>query len=245
MNKRNTLRSKLFELLHVVVELVYPTTCVFCGKIEVKGICASCRNSLVYVEEPRCKKCGKSIRYEEDEYCMDCNRETFAYETGRSIWVHKEPVNSSIYQFKYHNRRIYAKAYVKELVQIHRATIDSWKIHTIIPVPIHKIRRRKRGYNQAEVLADYLGVELEISVDKGIVRRIKHTKPQKNIEKKNRKKNLENAFTVTKEWVGSGNVLLIDDIYTTGSTIHAIAKVLKEAGVDKVYFLTISIGQGF
>ncbi len=227
------------------MELLYPKTCCFCGKISVQEICDSCKEKVFYIKEPRCKKCGKPIRYEEQEYCHDCQKQSFHYVQGRSLWIHKGAVPWSIYQFKYHNRRIYGKFYAKELYRIYGESIEEWGIDLIVPVPLHWRRRRKRGYNQAEIVARYLGELTGIPVDKHLVIRKKYTEPQKTLNNKERVKNLKHVFDVRKMTVRAKNILLIDDIYTTGSTIDAISKVLLEKGNNKVWFLTISIGQDF
>lgn len=230
---------------NILLSLLYPRTCCFCGTIEERGICDACREKLVYVKEPRCKKCGKPIRQEEKEYCYDCSHRDFAFEQGKSVWLHKEPVSSSIYQFKYHNKRIYADFYAEEMFRLYGSWIKKNGIEVIIPVPLHKKRRRRRGYNQAEILAKHLAEKSGIPMNAKAVVREKKTVPQKALNEKQRKKNLENAFAVTQRWQGEKRVLLIDDIYTTGSTMDALAKELKKKGVEKVWFLTISIGQGF
>ena len=227
------------------MELLYPKTCCFCGKISVQEICDSCKEKVSYIKEPRCKKCGKPIRYEEQEYCHDCQKLSFHYLQGRCLWIHKGAVPWSIYQFKYHNRRIYGKFYAKELYRVYGDSIGEWGIDLIVPVPLHWRRRRKRGYNQAEIVARYLGELTGIPVDKHLVIRKKYTEPQKTLNNKERVKNLKHVFDVRKMTVRAKNILLIDDIYTTGSTIDAISKVLLEKGHNKVWFLTISIGQDF
>lgn len=225
--------------------VLYPQTCYFCGKICKKSICVECSKKVEYIEEPRCKKCGKPIRYEEKEFCHDCEERTFHYEQGKSIWLHKGPVRWSVYQFKYHNRRIFAEFYAEEWQRLYGSKLKEWEIDVIIPVPLHSRRKRKRGYNQAEVLAKELGKRCGIPVNAKSIARTIYTKPQKELSDKERNKNLKDAFSVTKHWKKTRNVLLIDDIYTTGNTIDSVAKILKEKGAHKVYFLTISIGQGF
>lgn len=102
-----------------------------------------------------------------------------------------------------------------------------------------------RGYNQAEVIARHLGRMTGLPVDTRTVVRRKYTNPQKELGNKERKKNLKDVFAVTKEWVEPKRILLVDDIYTTGSTMDEIARILGEKGNHKVWFFTISIGQGF
>ena len=159
------------------------------------------------------------MRKEEQEYCRDCQKKKHAFEAGKSIWVHKAPVSQGIYRFKYKNRRCYGEIFATEMAAELGDTVKQWKIEEIIPVPLHRSRQRIRGYNQAQILAEELGI-------------------------RDRIRNLKGAFGVTKSWIPKKCVLVIDDIYTTGNTIHRVAKVLKNAGAQKVYFLTISIGQG-
>lgn len=224
---------------------MYPQTCYFCGKISDKKMCGECAKKIIYIEEPRCKKCGKPIRYQEKEYCYDCDKREFFYEQGKSIWLHKGPVRWSVYQFKYRNHRIYAEFYAEEWMRLYGDKLKDWEIDVIIPIPLHRKKRRKRGYNQAEVLARKLGELSGIRVDTKSVVRIVNTKPQKELSHVERYKNLQKAFCITPHWKDAKNVLLVDDIYTTGNTIDSVARKLKEKGAHKVMFLTISIGQGF
>lgn len=188
-------------------------------------------------------KCGKPVE-EEEEFCSDCARGERAFEQGRSLWIHRTPAADAVYRFKYHNRRCYGKIFAEELVREYRECLERWEIEEIIPVPLHRIRKRRRGYNQSEVLARELGKILKIPVGTEVVFRIRNTRPQKELDEKERVRNLKGAFGVSKKWKPCGNILVVDDIYTTGSTIHHVAGVLKKAGALKVYFLTISIGQG-
>jgi len=233
------------NLLKSVLGLIYPTRCCFCGEVSEKEICAKCAKKVEYITEPRCKKCGRPVRYEEKEYCYECQKLNFHYECGKNIWLHKTPVSSSIYQYKYKNRRIYGEFYAKEMYRLFRRTIESWEIDLIVPVPLHKKRRRLRGYNQSEIIAKHLGKMLGIPVDTKYVIRKRNTRPQKELDNKERRKNVQHAFEVKKGWKTPKHVLLIDDIYTTGSTLDAVAEVILHKGVSKVWFLTISIGQNF
>ena len=189
-------------------------------------------------------KCGKPLKKAEVEYCHDCKEKVFAYDQGASLWIHGELVAKGIYKFKYANRRCYGSIFAKEMAKEYEKQIQIWGIEEIIPVPLHKSRLRKRGYNQAQILAKELGERWKLPVENHAVVRIRKTAPQKELNKRERLENLKGAFAVSKNWKPKERVLILDDIYTTGSTIHRIAKVLKRAGVQKVYFLTISIGQG-
>lgn len=223
---------------------MYPQKCPFCGKIEKQRICKECRKKILPVEEPRCKKCGKPIREAEKEYCYDCTMIRHVFEEGRSIWIHKEPVSRAVYALKYQNRRIYAKAFGEEMAYQYGYYLREKKVELIVPVPLHRKKMRIRGYNQAALLAEVLGEITGISVDEDILVRVKNTKPLKQLNDKERRRSIRGAFSVRKS-VWAKTIVLIDDIYTTGSTLDEAARVLLKAGAEKVYFLTISIGQGY
>lgn len=181
---------------------------------------------------------------ETKEYCRDCERRKSNYEQGRSLWVHIPPVSNSVYRLKYHNKRYYAEIFGKELADEFEFQIqkmgDSRQLFQF-----HYIdRKRKRGYNQAELLAKQLSECIGIPMEKDVLYRIKKTRPLKEMNGEQRHRNLKGAFAVSKSWNPRQNILLIDDIYTTGSTIERAAGILKKAGVENVYFLTLSIGQG-
>lgn len=228
-------------------EILWPGTCPFCGNVSADGICPDCRKRTdrLLVREPRCMKCGKPVRYAEQEYCRDCLHTYHYYDRGVAMWLHKEPVSKSVYRFKYQNQRFYAELYAREISAKYGALIQRWAPEVIVPVPLHPGRRRKRGYNQTEILAEELGNILQIPVSGKLVRRVRDTKPQKILDNRERRQNLRKAFVQGASSQGPERVLIVDDIYTTGSTVDAVAKVLRTMGVQKVYFLTISIGQGY
>lgn len=183
----------------------------------------------------------------EQEYCHDCRHMRHYFDEGTALWLHKPPVNLSIYQFKFHNQRSFGKYYVSEIVSEYLDTLAGWRTDMIIPIPLHPARYRNRGYNQAEVLAKELGKVLGILTEESILIRTQKTDPQKKLAPGKRRRNLSGAFSVMekrKNLLEGRKILLVDDIYTTGSTIDEAARVLKKAGAEKVFYLTISIGQG-
>lgn len=234
------------------LNLLYPVRCPVCSQIVVprgNRICISCKEKLVYVEEPMCKKCGKPILVKEQEYCYDCTKRQFHFEYGCSVWVYNQYMKKSIADFKYHNKKEYVTFYVDELVKYCGKKIRHMDISAIIPVPLHKKRQRQRSYNQAELLAKGVGERMEIPVITGYLLRKKNTIPQKALNDKERIKNLEQAFQIEqkkiKQFACPDNVLLVDDIYTTGSTIEACSNVLIKSGVKKVFFISLCIGKGY
>ena len=227
-----------------LLDFLYPPVCPFCGKISREGICAGCRKKIVYVTEPRCMRCGKPLRDETLEYCRDCASHSSFITRGYGLWLHREPVSGAVYRFKYRNKRNYGRIFASELAEHYAGQIRAWEIEEIVPIPLHLSRKRKRGFNQSEVVAKELSVLLGIPCRTDILFRIRKTLPQKHLDRSGRAGNLCGAFGVSRRWQACENVLLIDDIYTTGATVGRAAKMLKKAGAQNVYFLTISIGQG-
>jgi len=138
-----------------------------------------------------------------------------------------------------------------ELIYHAQIYIKKWQADAIIPVPLHPGKYRKRGYNQAEVIANELGALGNITVINDVLFRRRNTRAQKHFGKEKRQKNLEDAFYADEEklrkYVDEMNVkrvIIVDDIYTTGSTINACAKILWQAGIES-YFITVCIGDGF
>lgn len=208
------------------------------------GICGECRESLPWVKEPHCKKCGKPIRDARAEYCYDCKVKSHIFEEGRSLWLHQSPVSDAVYAFKYQNRRIYGEVFGEELAEKYGCFLKRRQVELLVPIPLHKKRRRRRGYNQAELLSRLLSERTGLPMDADTLVRVKATQPQKTLGNKERHENIRGAF-VSRKRIQCRNVALIDDIYTTGSTLDEAAKILRKAGAEKVYFLTISIGQGY
>ena len=138
------------------------------------------------------------------------------------------------------NRPAYARTYGKLLAKEAGDWLEWIKPDALVPVPLHKKRLIKRGYNQAKELADAISGEVGIPVADYLVRRSKNTVPQKLVDKKGRQINMKKAFIVEENVVSFKRIVLIDDIFTTGSTIDSLSRVLKDAGVKEVYFLTIS-----
>lgn len=208
------------------------------------GICHICKGKIKYVQEPRCIKCGKGLEVKgKDKKCRDCQSRTHKYNRGRALYEYKD-VAAAIYRFKYQNRREYAAFFGEEMAKMLHTEIREWNVEALIPVPLHKKRRNKRGFNQSELLARELGKRLSIPVCSKLVIRCRNTTPQKCLNAIERQNNLKKAFKIIGNDVKLKKVIIVDDIYTTGETIDQISEALIDAGVKEVYFLTLAIGAG-
>lgn len=235
-------------------DLLYPRRCPFCQNITPWGdlLCIDCEKEIPYVEEPSCMKCGKPmpVEYHKYEYCRDCMTHSHFYERNYSLLYYKEDVKRSLYQFKYKNKREFSLWYGKKIVERYKNEWQMVGIDVIIPVPLHKAKKRERGYNQAELLAKVIGIEMKIPcLSDGLIRFISTT-PQKELNKEERYFNLRKAIKVGKiETLKKGEkrkILLVDDIYTTGATMNACAScLLQEKVATEVYSCTVAIGSGF
>ncbi|NCB91888.1 MAG: ComF family protein [Clostridia bacterium] len=235
--------------ISVLFDWVYPRRCTFCDRVlgrHEKYLCNGCRSQIpVPIQEPRCKNCGKPLPSKEQEYCYDCSQHEHNYDYGRGIFMYQPPLKESLMRFKFKGRKEYGEFLGKLMCEYGKDFIRQVRPEVIIPVPVHKKKKNMRGYNQAEVLAKVISRGFSIPIRTDLVLRKKFTKAQKELDRKERKHNLERAFYAKKEAGAYESVLVIDDIYTTGSTVDAIAGKLKKQGVKKVYFLSLCIGKGF
>ncbi len=217
------------------------------GIVAPKGadVCAACREKLPYIKEPCCKKCGKEIRREEEEYCYDCRKQAHIYTEGRALFSYNEIMQDSVGAFKYKNRQEYAEMFGKEMSLAFSDQIRRWRAEVLIPVPVHKSRYRERGYNQAALLARSIAKHTGLPEEERLLMRTKKTTAQKSLSTKERVKNLQDAFQLRKNVVQYKRIILVDDIYTTGSTADACAGALKKGGAEEVYLLCLCIGSGF
>lgn len=227
--------------------IVFPPRCPVCDEVIYVGkdTCEDCRKKVICIGEPSCKKCGKPLEDQRREYCTDCMRKKHYFSQGKAVFVYQGEIRQSMYRFKYSNKREYADFYAKEAVRIYGDWIRRKQIEAIVPVPMYRLKEKGRGYNQAAVFALALGEKMNLPVEKRMVKRIRNTTPQKELNDVERKINLKKAFQLVPNIVKYRKILIVDDIYTTGSTIDAVAEVLLQAGVDEIYFLCISIGEGF
>ena len=227
--------------------LLFPRRCPVCHEIvEDPGelACDICKTRLLRVRAPWCQRCGKPLISHGQEYCGDCIRKNHMFRKGRAAFVYDETMRRSIAKFKYGGRQEYAVFYADEILKTCAREVLGWKAEVLIPVPLHPVRRRKRGYNQAELLAKELSIKSGIPMDSKLLIRTKNTHAQKDLSDQERRANLKQAFSVWGKQIPYKNIILVDDIYTTGSTMDEAAAVLKECGAEMIYFLCISVGRG-
>ena len=186
-------------------------------------------------------KCGKPVKMEE-EYCVACREGGHYFTEGRSIFPYGEIWRQSLIRFKYYGCREYGDFYAKAMSVYGRRYLERWKPQLIVPVPLHPAKKRMRGFNQAAYLAERLSCYTGIPWTDSLVLKIRNTRSQKKLDALQRRNNLRKAYEVTHK-LDDISILVVDDVYTTGSTMDAMAICLTEAGAQAVYFLTVCAGR--
>lgn len=221
-----------------ILEAIFPQTirCFICGReINNFGACDNCYKNLPFITGKTCDICGGRV-IGDGVICGDCKNNKYYFTKNYSIFSYVDNIQMSVLSFK--SGRKYLGNYFGDII---RNFILKNKIRAdiIIPIPIHKNRRKERGFNQSEILVESL---LDIfPVDKDIVIRVKDTPHQTGLNRENRISNLENAFEVVdKDKIKNKKILLIDDIYTTGSTLNECSKCLLNNGAKEVMGLCLA-----
>lgn len=227
-----------------ILNMLYPRRCPLCHEVlkdQDSVICRRCGGALRPIKEPRCFKCGKPVG-EGEEYCSDCRNTKHYFDKGRGIFVYDEKMRRSMVRYKYYGCREYGDFYSRAMCLYAGEELKAWKPDCIVPVPVHRTKERRRGFNQSAYLAVRVSRETGIPADLTLVKKVRNTRSQKKLTAHQRQENLRKAFQVQRSVEGE-KILVIDDVYTTGSTMDAMARCLKEKGAEKVYFLTVCIGK--
>ena len=244
------------SFIDTAVTLIFPRHCPVCDgvlkSVEIKDgrlvtgrlIHDDCNRKVRRIRGSTCARGGKPLggSDRDNEYCCDCTKMRHVFDRGFSVFDYRS-ISGSIYRFKYMGRREYADFYAREARKLLGEKLSCLGIEAIIPVPMYKEKENKRGYNQAEVLARCLSEEFRIPVFPDVIVRNRNTLPMKKLDLRGRRNNLKKAFNIARNDVKFKCILIIDDIYTTGSTIDEIAHKFRVVGVKKVYFLSLAIGQ--
>lgn len=229
------------------MNLIYPPRCPVCHDIIAPGcvmICTACVEKLPYVGMHVCRKCGKPV-YPEEEFCSDCLTIVHEYDQGMGVFLYDDVMRVAISKFKYMGRKEYGTFFGRAAWDYAREQLTLWRPEVIVPVPVHRSKKIERGYNQAAVIGRELAEYTQLPIAEDVVIRKEKTKAQKELSPEERRQNLQQAFTPGKNPFLWKRVLLVDDIYTTGSTVDAVSCVLKGMGAEEIYVLSICIGRGF
>ncbi|MBI2119594.1 MAG: ComF family protein [Elusimicrobia bacterium] len=213
---------------------------------EDNALCQNCINTFKKIQEPYCGLCHFQLS-EKKDVCFNCLEKKPCFQLNRSSTHFTHPVKNLIHDFKYRGKERLAHDFAQMLVQSYKNFPIFNQIEAILPVPLHTKTLKTRGYNQAKLLAqNFLTLlknekkELALIEDHVLIR-AQLTPSQTLLSRQERFKNMENAFQVQDSIpILSKNILLIDDVTTTGATLNACAKILMEKGAKNVFALTVA-----
>ena len=223
--------KQLREIWKIFLDILFPAICLSCGKFlsedeknEIALICSPCLESIPI---------NKIVFRTGGQYLLFA---ASSYENA--------VLRNLIHEFKYRNLMTLQKPLGKIIIGYLKRVALPIQDTTIVPIPLHPSRLRSRGFNQAEILARIVGIYLNLSLETETLKRIKNTKSQIDLKSHDeRRENIKNCFRVSpqsKEKVRDRNILLVDDVYTSGATIDEAAKVLRRAGVKDIKVLVLA-----
>lgn len=235
-------------LLRKCLHVIFPTACAVCRKPlwddPVPFFCRQCWGTLKPIPHPVCSRCGRpfassmALVHSPTHQCGTCRTQPLALTQAWSLFPYQTPLKEAIVLFKYQGKlsltHPLAQAFIETLPVL--PALDA-----IIPVPLHPQRLRKREYNQSLLLADRLSDHTNIPLLLACLLRNRPTMPQTALSRKERLRNLRGAFSVAKPaGIQGKRILLVDDVFTTGTTLHECAKTLRRAGSGPVYGVTLA-----
>jgi ComF family protein len=222
-----------------LLELLYPPACIACAKVmPVRApFCETCDVALERLPPKRCHTCAEPGTFPRDT-CPRCRASPPPFARAWAPFAHEGPVARAIHRFKYEDHPELAPA-LAELLATECRQFLSQAPRLLVALPLHERRFRERQYDQTQLLAGELARALGGEAPVGLLSRARETRRQVGLSESERAQNVEGAFTASPTVAGR-EVLLVDDVLTTGATVRAAAAVLQQAGAPRVEVLTIS-----
>jgi len=239
-------------MLDPLLDILFPqANCSICRKPGKYGCkqpwCQECCDKMIELQNSgsNCDKCGKYLE-EGKTLCADCGQNPPQFEIARAVGPYEEPYRIAIKVFKFMGRKHLAPQMGTMMAGKVQAEPRFGSTDLVVPVPISQDSLQRRGFNQTDLLARQVAKELGVKMDNSIIVRVKETPHQTELSREEREKNLLCAFEVRdKKKVLDKSILLVDDVYTTGSTGRECTRVLVEAGAARVCIITWATGKGF
>lgn len=237
--------SGLKTIVETLRDLFFPLHCAGCRTaLETGWLCPACAESLAPIRPPRCEVCSEPFDGAMETFtCPNCRGRAFHFECAVAVLRSRGLARELIHRLKY-NREIWLARPLGNFLErgLEDPRLQDWKIDAIVPVPLHPLRRREREFNQSELLARELSRRLGRPLS-GPLKRVRHTVTQTHFDRRQRMQNLRDAFALRQNVPVQGqNLLLVDDVFTTGSTLDECTRVLLAAGARSVRALTVARG---
>ncbi len=227
---------RIYQIIWNLIDLIFPPHCSGCDVLGYRW-CKDCESQVKKISPPFCLKCGspeKSSNFAKD-HCIDLLQ---SIDFIRSYAIYEPPLSSAIKKLKYQNDIGIAQVLAFYLVELYNDL--NLNIDYVIPVPLGKNRIKERGYNQASLIAKPFSLAIGRPMKTQALFRNKETKSQVGLSREERSENVSGAFTVDNSNLLGKNIILIDDVTTTGSTLEACARELKNKGAKNIVGLTIA-----
>lgn len=224
-----------------LLKLFIPDFCISCDDVSFSTLCESCSHKIKHISGSICQVCGRpsGLKHHTSYICYDCVLNPLFFDWHRSLFIYDKPLSDWIYRLKFKYDLVYLKYFGEEILNRYGSIIKS--VDYIIPVPLSKERLKQRGFNQSLELAKYISKKLKVNYLRNDLVKVKNTPNQTDLKKNDRKNNLRGVFQFrSNQNLENKKVLLIDDVFTTGSTLNECSKVLKKEGVKYVFGLTIA-----
>ncbi len=230
--------------LNAVLDFFFPRFCLFCQSplpVTEPGLtCAPCLAALPVLPRPRCRCCGAPFRSPlgGERLCQACLRQPPPFDRARAVFFYEGPILEAIHRFKYQRQLLFGRFLGQTLKQAPEITEIMAAAQLLVPVPLHTRRLQWRGFNQALLLAQHFR---GIPVARDLLIRVRATLPQVGLSARERLANVKGAFLVRRpELVADKNVVLVDDVFTTGATVAECSRVLRRAGAARLEVVTVA-----
>lgn len=238
------------NLLQAALEIIYPPRrqCPLCaGHSPDESICQACRELLAgYAAERVCPVCGSFMGPKQHHppgaiLCRDCLAGARTFDLARSAAPYEGPLREAVHRLKYHGKTGLARPLGLLMAEVALREPAFERTQALVPVPLSPRREQQRGFNQALLLAREVGALLQVPVLEGAVVKIRETPAQTGLHRRERLKNLLQAFAVAEPGAVTGKIItIIDDVFTTGSTVSIISQLLRQSGAVEVMVLTLA-----
>lgn len=226
-----------YHLFWKAVDWLYPPICASCRKPGMR-LCTDCYQKIKTLNNPVCPICGRPYNSSMYSPCEDCLESPPSFQALRSWGYFIGPLREAIHGLKYKRDIGLGDELAKNLIDLFSHL--QWKVDLITPVPLSEERLEERGYNQSHYLALPLALKFQIPYKPHALRRIRNTVSQVGLDSTNRKQNMQGAFRAEPKLVSGKNILIIDDVTTTGATIEACSAACKEAQANTVFAMTLA-----
>ncbi|MEI6511724.1 MAG: ComF family protein [bacterium] len=223
-----------------ISDLLYPPRCAVCRQLGLPSYCDDCLKQIIYIEQPFCTCCGLPGQ---SKLCRECLAGNRAFTSARGVGYYRATLATALKTFKYNASLSLVEPLGKLMTDFLDTEIgqDVAGVEMVMPVPIHLSRHKKRGFNQARLLAEPVAKHLGLPLSDALLLRTKRTLPQVDLTPEQRRENVSDAFEVRMPSEIKGRrILLVDDIMTTGSTVTSCSKTLLSAGASSIYVLALA-----